>query len=148
MGSRHRVNLAQTQLIELGELHAFQHAFGFVGNKYTRFTKAAQIIGDVMVLRRYTCARIHHKNDHISFGNGLLRLLGHFLVNSARCIRLKTASIDNDVLVLALLAIAVMPVTRKPCKVRNNGVAGLGQAVEERGLADIRTPHEGDNWLH
>jgi len=50
--------------------------------------------------------------------------------------------------VLALLAVAVVPVARQPGKVGHDGISRLCEAIEQRGFPNVRTPHEGDNWLH
>ena len=101
-----------------------------------------------MVLRRDTRTGIHHKNHHVRLGDRLLGLLGHLAVDAAGGIGLKAPCIDDDVLVFSLLAVPVVSVTRKSRKVGDDGVSRLGQAIEKRGLTDIRTPHEGDYWLH
>ena len=87
-------------------------------------------------------------NHHVRFGNRLLGLLGHLAVDAAGGVGLKAPRIDDDVLVFSLLAVPVVSVTRKSRKVGDDGVSRLGQAIEKRGLTDIRTPHEGDYWLH
>ncbi|MNV73151.1 hypothetical protein D3C71_1662830 [compost metagenome] len=148
MCGRHREHLAQAELVELGQLHALDHAFGLVGHQHAGLGEPAQVVGDVMVLRRDTGARIDDEDDHVGLGHGLLRLLGHLAVDAGGGIGLEAPGIDDDVFVLALLAIAVVAVTREPGEVRHDRVAGLRQAVEQRGFTDIRTPHEGDNWLH
>ena len=101
-----------------------------------------------MVLTGKTGTGIQHKDHHIGFGDCLLRLLGHLLEDAARCVRLETTGIDDDVLMLALTTLAVMAVTRQPCKVSDDGISRLGESIEQRRLAHIGAPYQGNNWLH
>ena len=148
VGRGHGINLAQPQLVKLRQLDALEHALRFVRDKYAGLTQATQVVGNVVILRRDTRTGIHHKNHHVRLGDRLLGLLGHLAVDAAGGIGLKAPRIDDDVLVFSLLAVPVVSVTRKSRKVGDDGVARLGQAIEKRGLTDIRTPHEGDYWLH
>jgi len=145
---RHGIDLTQPQLVELGQLRALAHALGLVGGQHAGLAQAAQVVGDVVVLRRQPGAGIDYEDDYVSLCHSLLGLAGHLAIDAAGRIRLEAAGVDDDVLVLALLAIAVVPVTREPGEVRHDRVAGLGQAVEKRGFADVRAPHEGNDGFH
>jgi hypothetical protein len=41
-----------------------------------------------------------------------------------------------------------MAVTRQPCKVGDDGIPRLREPIEERRLAHIGAPYQGNNWLH
>ena len=101
-----------------------------------------------MVLRREAAAHIQDKHHHIGLGDCLARLFGHFLIDAGACIGLEAAGIHNDVLVRALPAVAVMAVASQTRSIRDDGVTRAGQPIEQRGLADIGSPHEGDHWFH
>ena len=131
VGGADRNHGAQAQFKKFGEVHAFGHAFGLVGHHDGRLAQAAQVLGNFVVLGRYAAARVHHKQHHIGLGHGLAGLLGHFLVDAVGRIGLKAAGIDHDVFVLAVLGVAVMAVARQTGVVGNDGVARLGQAVEQ-----------------
>ena len=100
----------------------------------------------------WSCAerppRVDHEDHHIGLGHGLACLLGHLLVDAAGGIGLEAAGVDNDVFVFALAAVAVMAVTRQPGKVGHDGVARLGQPVEQGGFADIGAPDQGEYRVH
>jgi len=72
------------------------------------------------------------KMTTIGLGHGLLCLLGHFLVDTAAGVRLEATGIDDDVLLFAQLAVAVMPVTRQTGEVSHDRITRLRQAVEQR----------------
>ena len=142
------MDFTQTQLIKLRKLHTLLHAFGFVGREHAWLAEFAQKIGDVMVLGTQAFTRVDHKNHHIGFGHGLLRLLGHFFVNAARCIGLKAPGVHRNELKGTLFALPVMAVPGQARKVGHDGVSRLGQSVEKSGFAHIGPAHQGHDGLH
>jgi len=66
-----------------------------------------------------------------------LRLFGHFFVDARTGIGLKTARVNDDVLVAALPSLAVMSIAGQSCKIGHDGIATFGKTVKERGLAYI-----------
>ena len=97
VGGRDTEHLAQAQLVKLGQLLAIGHAFGFVGYQNAGFAQAAQVVGNVVVLRRQATAGIDDKNHHIGFGHGLAGLVRHFAIDAAfACIGLKPTRVDDD----------------------------------------------------
>ena len=148
MGSRYGQDLAQAQFVELGQLNAFEHPFGFVGHQQARLADFAQVIGNVVVLRGHPRTRVDHKDDHIGLGHRLLRLFGHLFVDARAGIGLKTTRVNDNELLTPLLAVAVMAVTGQARKVCHDGVPALGEAVEQRGFAHIRAAHQGQYRFH
>ena len=127
-----RQHLAQAQLKELGELEVLRHTLGLVGRQHRGLAQLAQVFGNVVILRADARTRIDNENHHIGFSHGLAGLLGHFLVNAGCGIGLEAAGVDDDVLVNAERAVAVMTIPRQPGKVGDDGVARLGQPVKNR----------------
>ena len=148
MCGRHREYLSKPEFEKLGKLDSLQHALGFVGNQHTRLTQTAQVIGDIVVLGVQARARIHQQQHYIGFGHRLTRLFGHFTNNAGLCRRLKTTGIDNDIGMLALLAIAIVAVSGQTGKVRNDGVAAFCQAIEQGRFAHIGPTHQSNNRFH
>ncbi|MCY1523224.1 hypothetical protein D9M68_581120 [compost metagenome] len=142
------MHVAEAQLVEVDQLGAVVHAFGLVGRQHAGLAQPAQLVGDVVVLRREAFAGIDHEDHDVGLGHGLPRLLGHFLVDAAAGIGLEAAGVDHDELVLAQAAVAVVAVAREAGEVGDDGVARLGQAVEERRLADVGTADQGHDRLH
>ncbi len=141
-------DLAQTQLVELGQLRALAHALGLVAHEQAGFAEAPQVVGDVVVLGRQARACIHDEDDDVRFRDGLLGLLGHLAVDARRGIGLEASGIDDDVFVLAQLAVAVVPITREAREIGDDGVARFREPVEQGGLAHVGAAHQGDDWLH
>ena len=77
MCCRDGVDLAQPQLVKLGQLHARLHALSLIGYQQAWLAQSPKIVGNVMVLRRYACAGVNHENHNIRLGHSLLGLLGH-----------------------------------------------------------------------
>jgi hypothetical protein len=142
------MHFAQAQLVELGELHALGHALGLVRAQHRRLAQLAQVPGDVVVLRRQAAARVYHEDDDVGFRNGLPRLLGHLHVDAALGRRLEAAGVDHDEFVLAVLRVAVVAVAREAGEIGDDGVARLGQPVEQRRLADVGAAHQGHYGFH
>ena len=145
-----RQHLAQPKLVKLRQIRAAAaQPLGLVRAQHAGLAELAQIFGNLVVLRREARAHIHQKNHHIGFRHGLPRLPRHFAVNAALVrLRLKAASVNGDKRAPPQPPSAVVPVARQPRKVGNDGVPAAREAVEQRGLAHIRAPHEGDDGGH
>jgi hypothetical protein len=89
-------------------------------------------VANVMVLRRQTLSGIDHKNDRIGFGHGLACLLGHFFVDTAVSGGLKATRVNHDEFVLAVFRTAIVAIAGQTCIVGDDGIAGFGDAVEQR----------------
>ena len=143
------MHLAQAQFVEIGQLLPLLHALGLVGRENGGLAETAQVVGNVMVLRRQALARIDHEDHDIGFGHRLLCLTCHFTEDAAGSgIRLETAGIDDDELAAALATIAIMAITRQAGKIGHDGIARLGHAVKQGGLAHVGPPHQGDHGFH
>ena len=149
MRGRYAMHIAQAQLVKLGQLLAIGHAFGLVGSQNAGLAQAAQVIGNVVILRRQAVARIDYKDHHVGLGYGLPRLVRHFAVDAAfACIGLEAAGIDHDELAAAQAARAIVAVAGQARVIGHDGIACFGQAVEQGRFADIGAPNEGDDRFH
>jgi hypothetical protein len=61
---------------------------------------------------------------------------------------LKAAGVNDDEFLLAQAGVAVVAVARQPGKVGHDGVARLGQPIEQGGLAHVGAAHQGDHGFH
>src|SRR6185295_8839579 len=93
-------------------------------------------------------AAVDHEDDGVGLGYGLLGLARHLDEDALLGARLEAASVDGDEGAAALAAFAVVPVARDAGDVVHDRVAAAGEPVEERGLADVRAPDQGDHRLH
>ena len=114
----------------------------------TCLPRAAQVVRDVVVLRREAGAHVDDEDHHVGLGDGLARLLGHLLDDAGRRLGLEAAGVDDDELVVADAAVAVVAVAREAGEVGDDRVARLRQPVEQRRLADVGAADEGDDGFH
>ena len=125
------MNVTQAKFIKLGQPLAVAHALGLVGHENARFSQAAQIIGDVMVLRRQAFACIHDKHHDIGLGHGLAGLSGHFAVDAAfTCIRFEATGVYDDEFAPSDAAVAIVAIAGQSGIVGHDGVTRFGEAVE------------------
>src|SRR5690606_18756931 len=87
------------------------------------------------------------KDNDIGFGNGLMRLPGHFLKNAVFCHRLEAACIDRDEGVTPHAALAIVTIAGQTREVRHQRSAGTRDPVEQSGLADVRAANQRDHRL-
>ena len=105
-------------------------------------------MANIVVLSRQTLAGIDDEDHDVGLGDRLSGLARHFLVNARLGRRLKPAGVDDDELLTAQSGIAVVAVAGQPRKVGHDGIARLGQAVEQSGLADVGAAHQGQDGFH
>ena len=101
-----------------------------------------------MVLHGEAIAGIDNKDHGIRLGHSLARLLGHFLVNTADGVGLEAPGVHDDEFTFAVAGVTVVAVTGQTGQVGNDGVAGLGQSVEQGGFADVGTANQRNHGLH
>ena len=145
---RDRVRRAEAELVDLAQQRRFGHAFGLVGSDQNLLPRAAQVTRDVVVVGRDAGAQIDDEDDRVGLGDGLLGLARHLAHDAGRVLGLEAAGIDDDELVPADLRVAVVAIARQAGEVGDDRVARLGQAIEERRLADVRPADQGDDGLH
>ena len=145
---RDRMHFTQPQLEEFRQLGTVLHAFGLVGHQDANLAKTPQITRNFVVLGRDTFTRVHHEQHHIGLRHGLPGLFSHLLDNAAAGVGLEATSVDGDKFVLAVFAVAIMPVARKAGEVGHDGIAGPGQAIEQRRLAHVGATDQGQYRLH
>ena len=148
MGGRNSLHRTQPKLKKLADLQTCLQAFRLVGDQQAGLAQASQVVGNVMVLARDTVTRIYQKQNHIRLGHRLAGLFGHFTVNPATRIGLKTAGVDDDKVLLVQPRIAVMAVTGEPGIVGHDGIAAFGESIKQGRLAHIGSPDQGKNRFH
>ena len=108
---------------------------------------AAQHVGDETVCRREPVAPVHDEHDPSGLLHRALGLHRHRLLDAARRLD-QAAGVHHDESVRSITAVAVLPVARHARHVGDQRVARARQHVEERGLADIGAPDQGDHRQH
>ena len=85
---------------------------------------------------------VDHEDHGIGFGDRLLGLARHFVQDAFLDQRLETTGIDHQVRLAAKLAVPVVTVTGQTGQIGDDSVARLGQAIEQRGFADIGSTNQ------
>ena len=119
----------------------------FVERERDRFAGAPQLAQDEMILRGQARARVGEKNEPVGFLHGALGLLAHLRLDAGGILD-ETAGVDHDVGNRTHSTEAVLAVAGEPGDIRDDGVAGAGQNIEKRRLADVGPAHEGDDGQH
>ncbi len=101
-----------------------------------------------MVLCRQSVSGIDHEDDRIRLGHSLPSLLGHLLEDAGRAVRFEATGIDGDELMRAHAALTIVTVAGQACEVGHDGIAALGQAIEQRRLADVGSSDQRNDRFH
>ena len=120
---------------------------GLVDRKEHGLAGTAQLARHEVILGGETRARIGEEHEHIGLGDGTLGLQAHRLLD-ARGLLDEATGVDDDIGDRPEAAITVLAIARDTRHVRDQGVPGPRQAVEERGLADIRPPDQRHHRQH
>ncbi len=139
--------VAQAQRAEFGAGDVRIDGVDLVGHQVAALVPLAQVLGDHLVGGGQARARVDHEQHRIGFLDRLHRLLGHLGVD-AFLVTGDAAGIDDDEFLALPLGLAVLAVAGQAGVLGDDGVASLGQAVEQGGLADVRAAHQGDYGNH
>ena len=90
------MRLAQAKLVELARGALRREAFGLVRPQHDRPSRAAQQIGDRLVLRGDALPRIDQKDDDVGFGDRLPRLLRHLEQDAVAGDGLEAPGVDDE----------------------------------------------------
>ena len=145
---RDGMRVPDAQLVELPEQWRFGHPLGLVGRQHHTLLLGAQEARDVVVVSRQATPHIHHEDHRVGLRHRLTRLPRHLGHHAGGLFGFEAAGVDHDELAPAQACIAVVPVTRQAGKVGDDRIAALGDAIEQRGLAHVRPPDDGDDRLH
>ena len=150
MQGRERRGLADAERIELPD--AVVLAIGvveLVHQQKDRLVAALEHAGDRLVLLGNAGAAVDHKQDDGGFLGG-----GEGLVANGRgedviaLERFDAARVDDGELAAVPIGRVVRAVARDAAGLMDDGVRGLGQAVNERGLAHVGASDDGDDRFH
>ena len=93
---RDRMRLAQPQLVEIGGRALGRQALGLVHRQHHRAPRAAQQVGDRLVLQRQSLPRVGEEDHRVGLGDGLARLLRHLVQDAVLGHRLEAAGVDDQ----------------------------------------------------
>ena len=142
-----RQGLAHTHAGKLGAGQVGVDVVDLVDDQEAALVTATQVLTNHLIGSGQPGAGIHQKQHGIRFFDGLQRLLGHLRVN-AFLVTGNTTGVDDDIGSPLPLGLAVLAITGQTRQVADNRVTGLGQAVKQGGLADVRAAHQGNYGNH
>ena len=147
---RERRGLADTERIELPD--AVVLAIGvveLVHQQKDRLVAALEHAGDRLVLLGDAGAAVDHKQDDGGFLGGGERLVADGRGKHVIALeRLDAARVDDGELAAVPIGCVIRAVARDAARLVDDGVRGLGQAVNERGLAHVGASDDGDDRFH
>jgi hypothetical protein len=130
--------------VELGCGNFRWPAFGFVHRQQHRLAGATHAFGHGVIIGREPRDAIDQHQHHVSFGHGEFDLPAH-QPRQLVAARGNAAGIDDDGRRVWCRRETVDAVARQPRIVGDQRVARAGEAVEQRGLADIGPSNEGED---
>ena len=147
---RKRRGLADAERIELPDVVVL--AVGvveLVHQQKDRLVGALEHAGDRLVLLGDAGAAINDKQDDGGFLGGGERLVADGRGKDVVALeRLDTARVDDGELAAVPVGRVIRAVARDAAGLMDDGVRGLGQAVNERGLAHVGASDDGDDRFH
>ena len=150
MQGRERRGLTDAERIELPD--AVVLAIGvveLVHQQKDRLVAALEHAGDRLVLLGDAGAAVDHKQDDGGFLSGGERLVADGRGEDVVALeRLDTARVDDGELAAVPIGRVIRAVARNAAGLMDDGVRGLGQAVNERGLAHVGASDDGDDRFH
>src|SRR5690606_19748730 len=118
-----------------------------VGDQEGVLVALAQVLGDHLVAGGPAGAGIDQEQHRVRFLDGLQRLPGHQRIDAVLVAGQAAGVHDNEGLTLPD-GFAILAITGQPGHVGDYGVTTFGQTVEQRGFADIRPAHQGNDRNH
>ena len=146
LGGNHR-RFAKAQLVEVGDQH-LGHAFRLVGQQPHRLAELAQRPGDLDVAGHQAGLGIDEEQHVVGVLDGDPRLRFGKRGQRIGGLRHQATGVDDDEALALELALAVLAIARQAGVVGNQRIAAVGEAVEQRRLADIRATDKRDHRQH
>ena len=140
-----RVGLVPAHGVELGALELALLVVGLVDRHDDRRLGPPQDVRGLAVRGGHPGRGIHHEDDDVGLGDGQPGLLLDAGLDGVVRVELEPAGVDDHEPPVVPLPVAVEAVTGRPGAVLDDGRAPADDPVEERALADIGTPDDGDD---
>ena len=134
----------ETQRVELDEAGLRLAIVGLVHRDHDRPSALPHGRGDFLVAGHEPVPAVEHEDDEIGRRDRAMSLLQHELVQRILARAEHAAGVDDRDVRALPLGVRGDDVARGPGDRRDDGPAGAGQPIEERGLADIGPSDEHD----
>ena len=116
--------------------------FGLVDHQLHRLAQAPQVLGYLMVAAHGPVATVGEKQHAVGFLDGQARLRFGQRRQRVTGFGHQAAGIHHHESAPMVVAESVLPVAGEAREIRDQRIAGSGEAVEQGGLAHVRTPHQ------
>ena len=138
---------AESQRVKL-RVHEFGiESFALVRRQNGALCVASRKIGDVLVGRGEATAPVHEYDRDVGLGERSHRLFRHALVDFRFTAR-EPAGVDDDVGTGPDPTESVLAIPGQSRVIRDQRIAGSGQPIEQRRLADVRPADDSDYRQH
>ena len=136
--------IAQAELVELVGERQVLHRVDLVGGDDHRDRDLAQQVGHVEVARADTGPGVDHQHGDVGFGQRLTRLLLDLPGQVVALIQVDTAGVDQRQGTPVPLGVELLAVACDARKLVHDRLPRLGEAVDQRRLADVRVSDDCD----
>ena len=141
-GDRHR--LAQAEPMELARQRQLSDAVALVRGDDRRQRRAAQQVGHLLIARAHARARVDDQHRDLRVGHARPRLVADRAGERILVLEVDAAGVDQREAAPVPLAVELLAVARHARALVHDRLAGAREAVDQRGLADVRIADDGD----
>jgi hypothetical protein len=138
--------LAQSQGIEVGDQRHVLDRVDLVGGHEHRQRRAAQELGHLLVAGAQPGLGVDHEHRRVGVGQGSPGLILDLASQGVAVVQVHAAGVDQGQRAAVPLRAQLLAITCDPRLLVHDRLARLGQAIDQRGLADIGIPD--DRNLH
>ncbi len=138
---------AHPERVKIGRRLVGVQALGLVEGQNHGLAGAQQFARYELILRGESGARVGQHDDAVSLGDSLFGLHAHLRLDAARIINQATG-VDQHAGHGTDARVTVLAVPGHSRNIGDNGVARARQRIEQRRLADIGPPDDGDDGKH
>jgi len=143
--ARHRVHLAQPQLVELARGDRALWVVGLVGDNQHRLLDPPKAVRQVDIRRIHPVHAVRHEQDHVGLRQGHVRLHADLLDQRVFVAEQNPARVHQREAAAVPFRLRVQPIPRDAGAILDHCDAPPDDAVEERALADVRTADDHDD---
>ena len=148
MLGRDRDRVAEPERMRFEHARRARLGFGLVRNHDHGLARAAHQIGEGAVVRHRAGFGIEHEEHRVGLLDGLFGLRHHPAGKAFGAGVLEARGVDDGEVEIAEPRLPLAPVARDARQVVDQSEPLADQPVEQRGLADVRPPDDGDGEAH
>ncbi len=136
--------LAEAETVEVRRQRQIGSAIDLVRRHHDRQRAAPQDVGDLGVARSQSGLRVDHEHGHVGVGDARAGLLLDLARELVLILEVDAARIDQRQLAPVPVGRELLAVAGHPRAFVDDRLPGLGEAVDQRGLSDVRIADDRD----